>query len=210
MAFARTVHAALFSMKQLSFYKIHIGNYDSSRYGSNHSIFENKFARPFLPVNAPFKLHSFYCSGLALNALLVRFLRNQKSILEFEAPGIATNYMLRAPVLPNLQSLTGPDSLLRHIVPGRPVASVRCTNPAADHAFLALVERLKNSTIPLKHFVVPSIRLTGARDLLPIVADNIPSLESLVMSDHTPSLGLRTQSMVNGEHLNYHTFIPLC
>jgi len=196
MGFARLVHDALFSMRHLTSYNLAIGRYSSSRITAR-VILENQFAHPFLPLEAPFKLQSFSCVGLSLNTLLVGFLRDQKAITKFDAPGLTSQYRLGPPVLPGLRTICGTAGLLRRVVPGRPVDSVRCTSAVADVSFLALVERLRESSCPLKEFILPSVFLTAARDYLPVLANNIPSLESLVVSDHIPTSLSGTENMVS-------------
>lgn len=197
MAFARLVRDTFMSMKQLTSYHLIIEPFAFNRGNFRRTALENKFARPFLPLDTPFKLQDFYCSGLPMNAPLVRFLRDQKSIIQLDAPELHTKYRLGSPVLPSLQMVCGTDSLLRRIVPGRPIHSVRCTKSVPDGEFLALLQRLRESTTPLKQLVMPLIFLSAARALLPILADTIPSLERLVMSDHAPSFSPRTEATVS-------------
>lgn len=194
MGFARLVRDALFSMKQLTSYNLSIAQLPRP---IARIIHENKFATPFLPLDAPFKLQSFSCMGLSLNAPLVQFLRDQNAITKLDAPGLSSRYRLGPPVLPGLRTICGTAGLLRRVVPGRPVDSVRCTSPVANVSFFDLVGRLQQSSCPLKEFIFPSVFLTAARDYLPILANNFPSLESLVMSDRTPTFLSGTENMVS-------------
>lgn len=186
VGFARLVRDALFSMRQLTSYNLAIGRYSSNRL-TGRATPEDQLTRPFLPLNAPFKLQGFSCVGLSLNALLVGFLRDQNAITRLDAPSLTSRYRLGPPVLPGLRAICGTAGLLRRVVPGRPVDSVRCTSPVVDAPFIDLVERLRESSCPLREFILPSVLLTAARDYLPVLANNLPSLESLVVSDHIPT-----------------------
>jgi hypothetical protein len=196
MGFVRLFREALFAMKQLTSYNLALGRY-SSPHPITGIILDNKFAPPFLPLDAPFRLQSFSCVGLSLNAPLVRFLRDQNAITKFDAPGLSSRYRLGPPVLPGLRTICGTAGLLQRVVPGRPVDSVRCTSPVANVSFFALVQRLRLSSCPLKEFILPSMFLTAAREHLPVLANNLPSLESLVMSDHIPTFSSGIENMVS-------------
>lgn len=190
-AFARVVHDALMTMKQLSKYSLSIGvprPFVHRRQGGASEIRENKYLEPFIPCkDAPFRLQSFLLRGPCMSAPLVRFLRSQNTITELDAPSLSSKYRLKTPaVLPNLRRIHGPAALLRRNVPDRPIESVQCSASIPDSSFFELVDRIQRSSVPIKNFSIPTVYVTSARDYLPILAQKLPHLESLRLSDFAP------------------------
>lgn len=188
-AFFKLVRAALISMKQLKNYHLTIGHSGrsfirNSTQGQRELPPENAFAHPWLPIGAPFKLLSFTCSGIALNLPLMRFLRDQPSIIFFDAASLQTKFRLGPRLLPNLRYLSGASPVVRRAVGGRPVEAVNLSTPTHSTPELAaIVSRLKHSSRPIRQIVLPSIRGFNPGPNLAILANNLPDLEHLVLSD---------------------------
>ncbi|KAF8319002.1 hypothetical protein DL93DRAFT_263314 [Clavulina sp. PMI_390] len=190
------MRAALLAMPNLISYSLHIGEYNIPASYRYFYTSENKYARAFLPVDAPFRLRRFSCKGLAVNALLVRFLHSQPQITELYLPSTPTNFIIKPNVIPRLEIAAGPDPLVRRLILGRPVKALECTNPLGSHELQGIIKALAKSSSSITTLILPRLANVPLEDSLTLVASSLPSIESLAMSEHFTSRGRRDTTEV--------------
>ncbi|KAF8319003.1 hypothetical protein DL93DRAFT_2164707 [Clavulina sp. PMI_390] len=188
---SRLIKAALLAMPNLTSYTLHLGKFSMAGWHRHFFTCENKFAPPFLPDGAPFRLQKFSCQGLALNALLVRFLRSQPEIKDLHLPNVATSFVLRSNVLPNLETITGHEPLVRRLVLGRTVKAAECTSSLDSLELGRLITLLAKSTKPITNLVLPGLTNVTLDNALATIASSLPSMASLAMSECFPFNNIR-------------------